>query len=285
MATLHKVEPHALTSCPGWTAHHLAAHICGNYEEIEQHVAAFGERRPLERTRTWEEREQPLRELDHAVLLRRIEDRAAAAAAVIGDVLNEQPEAELTWTGRTVRVSGFPTHLRSENALHRWDIVGDDETSHVLLAQQDLLVHAVSFIGRPLLRRGLDAGAATEPFCTRVRSEGRDDLVIDASGDDARLSVRPSQGSPTIEGDPAARLLLVWGRKPAPSTVCARLATDKLSPTPRRFFRATDPVRPRGPAQTPGRIALRRGPPNGIRTTSGDDGTRTHDPLRAKQVL
>lgn len=207
LAALDKIEPEALTSCPGWTAHHIAAHICGDYEEIAQHVTAFGDGRPLERTLTREEREQPLRELDPATLLRRIEEHAASTATVIGHVLDEQPEAELTWTGRTVRVSGFPTHLRSEDALHLWDLVGDDETSYELLVQQELLVHAVSFIGRPLLRRGLDSGAGTDPFLARVRSEGRDDLVLEASGDEVHLSVAPPQGSPSIEGDPAARLL------------------------------------------------------------------------------
>jgi hypothetical protein len=216
LVALDRVEPDALTSCPGWTAHHIAAHICGNYEEIGHHVTAFGDGSPLGRTRTWEEREQPLRALDHSTLLRRIEDRAAATAVVMSDVLDEQPEAELTWTGRTVPISGFPTHLRSEDALHRWDLVGDDETSYELLAQQDLLVHAVSFIGGPLLGRGLAAGAGTEPFHARVRSEARDDLVVEADGDGARLSVAPVEGSPAIEGDPAARLLLLWGRKPTP---------------------------------------------------------------------
>jgi uncharacterized protein (TIGR03083 family) len=216
LATLEQVEPDALTSCPGWTAHHLAAHICGNYEEIEQHVTAFADGRPLERTRSWEEREQPLRELDHSTLLRRIEELAAATTTVIGHVLDDQPDAELAWTGRTVRVSGFPTHLRSEDALHRWDLVGDDQTSYELLSQHDLLVHAVSFIGRPLLRRGLDSRAGTEPLHARVRTEGRDDLVVEARGEEARLSVAPPQGPATIEGDPAARLLLLWGRKPAP---------------------------------------------------------------------
>jgi hypothetical protein len=216
LAALDKAGPEALTSCPGWTAHHIAAHICGNYEEIEQHVRAFAEGRPLDRTRTWEEREQPLREIDLATLLRRIEDRAWTVAAVIGPVLDEHPEAELTWTGRTVRVSGFPTHLRSEDALHRWDIMGDDETSDELLGQQELLVHAVSFIGLPLLRRGLATAAGTGPFLARVRSEGRDDLIVEASNGEARLSLAPPQGPPTVYGDPAARLLLLWGRKPAP---------------------------------------------------------------------
>jgi hypothetical protein len=137
-------------------------------------------------------------------------------ASVIGPLLDEQPEAELTWTGRTVRVAGFPTHLRSEDALHRWDIMGDDETSQELLSQQDLLAHAVSFIGLPLLRRGLASGAGPGPLLARVRSEGRDDLVVEANNGEAHLSLAPPEGPPTIFGDPAARLLLLWGRKPGP---------------------------------------------------------------------
>ena len=93
----------------GVDAPHIATHICGDYEEIEQHVTASKEGRPLDRTRTWEEREQPLRALDHATLQQRIEDLAVATAEAIGDVLDRRPEAELTWTGRTVRISGFST--------------------------------------------------------------------------------------------------------------------------------------------------------------------------------
>jgi hypothetical protein len=159
-----------------WTVHHVTAHICGTYEEIEQHVAAFGKGRPQVKTRTWEERERPLRGIDQATLLGRLKDRAIAASMAISHVLEEQPEAELTWTGRTVKIAGFPTHLRSEDALHRWDLVGDDETSYELLSQQDLLVHAVNFIGLPLLRGVLTLAQArshSTPGCGR--DTGRSD--------------------------------------------------------------------------------------------------------------
>ena len=137
---------------------------------------------------------------------------------VIESVLDARPEAELAWTGRTVRVSGFATHLRSEDALHRWDLVGDDVTSRTLLAQEDLLAHAVSFVGQPLLQRGLGAGAGTEPLVARVRSDGHDDLVVSAAAGEGHLSVEPAEGPAAIEGDAAARLLLLWGRKPTPFT-------------------------------------------------------------------
>jgi hypothetical protein len=94
--------------------------------------------------------------------------------------------------------------------------MGDDETSHELLGQQDLLVHAVSFIGLPLLRRGLASTAEPGPFLARVRSEGQDDLIVEAGNGEAHLSLAPPHGRPTIHGDPAARLLLLWGRKPEP---------------------------------------------------------------------
>ena len=216
LATLDSLSPNALTSCPGWTAHHLAAHICGNYEEILHHVAAFAGGHPLERTRSFEEREAPLRELNYRDLLGRIDARAAATATAIDAVVEERPDASLGWTGRTVPVSGFATHLRSEDVLHRWDLVGDDEVCGELLAQEELLRHAVSFIGRPLVGRGLSAGAGVDPFVARIRSAGQADLIVEAGGGQARVSVSPPSEAATIEGDPGARLLLLWGRKPMP---------------------------------------------------------------------
>ena len=48
-------------------------------------------------------------------------------------VLNLQPDAVVPWTGREMVVATFITHTRSELALHRWDLVGDDDVSAVLL--------------------------------------------------------------------------------------------------------------------------------------------------------
>ena len=79
----------------------------------------------------------------------------------------------------------------------------------------------MSFVGLPLLRRGLDSGAGSEPLLVRVRSEGRDDLMVEASADEAHLTITPPQHSPTIEGDPAARLLLLWEGSRRPSIACA----------------------------------------------------------------
>ena len=216
LESLDEVGPNALTSCPGWTAHHVGAHICGNYEEIRLHVEAFADSRPLDRTRSWEERESPLRELGYTDLLHRIAREATSTASIISDVVADQPDATLAWTGRTVAIAGFATHLRSEDTLHRWDLVGDDDVSFEQLGQQDLLKHAVRFIGTPLLRRGLSTGPADGSFVARIRSAGADDLVLEAADGDARVSVESVKGAATIEADPPARLLMLWGRKPMP---------------------------------------------------------------------
>jgi uncharacterized protein (TIGR03083 family) len=216
LATLDAADPSALTSCPGWTAHHIAAHIAGNYAEVRRHVEAFADGDPLRHTRGFDEREGPLRELDRPTLLQRIHEDAAATVSAIDGVLETRPDAELRWTNRMVRVSGFSKHMRSEAALHRWDLAGDDDTSMELLGQHELLEHAVNFIGQPLCQRGLDFGAGKPAFSARVRCAGSDDLIIDAGEQHVTLTVGRPTGEAAIETDPAARLLLLWGRKPSP---------------------------------------------------------------------
>jgi len=212
---LSDVGPRALTWCPGWSAHHIAAHSAGNHEEARRHVEAYAAGRPVESTRSSEEREAPLLRLRFDALLARIETEEAGLLSAVEAVLAADETARLRWTGRTVAVKGFPTHMRSESAVHRWDVAGDDETSRHLLSQPDLLSHAVGFIGKPLLVKGL-AGAKA-PFSGRVRSPGADDLLVSVErGREPRLEVTRPLGPAVIECDPAARLLLLWGRKPQP---------------------------------------------------------------------
>lgn len=223
--TLSKVGPRALTSCPGWSAHHIAAHIAGNHEEARRHVEAYHAGRPLQATRSFEEREAPLLRLGFDVLLTRIERDEAGLLAAVDAVLAADEGARLRWTGRTVKIAGFPTHMRSESAVHRWDVAGDDDVSQRLLAQPELLAHAVGFIGRPLLRRGL--AGATPPFSGRIRSPGADDLLVSVERDrEPRLEITRPLGPAVIECDAAARLLLLWGRKPQPFHRVRRDADD-----------------------------------------------------------
>ena len=109
LAAMDKIGPDALTSCPGWTP------------PTSPRTFAVTTRRsnstspPLRKAALWTElgpgrnESNRSRALDHATLQQRIEDLAVATAEAIGDVLDRRPEAELTWTGRTVRISGFST--------------------------------------------------------------------------------------------------------------------------------------------------------------------------------
>jgi hypothetical protein len=105
--------------------------------------------------------------------------------------------------------------MRSESAVHRWDIAGDDPASWHLLAQPDLLTHAVGFIGKPLLTKGLTGAHA--PFSGRVRSPDAEDLLVSVErGREPRLEITRPTGPAIVECDAAARLLLLWGRKAMP---------------------------------------------------------------------
>jgi uncharacterized protein (TIGR03083 family) len=213
--TLSQVGPRALTSCPGWSAQHIAVHIAGNHQEARHHVEAFAAGRPLASTRSFEEREAPLLRMRLETLLALIEAEELGLLSAVDVVLANDEAAELLWTGRTVPIKGFPTHMRSESAVHRWDIAGDDATSWQLLSQPELLAHAVGFIGKPLLVKGV-AGAHA-PFSGRVRSPGTDDLLVSVErGHEPRLEIRRPLGPAVVEGDAAARLLLLWGRTAQP---------------------------------------------------------------------
>ena len=52
-------------------------------------------------------------------------------------------------------------------------------------------------------------------FECRLRSDGTEDVVVTVDAAGARLVRSPDGSGPSLESDPAARLLLLWGRRPA----------------------------------------------------------------------
>lgn len=218
--TLRETPPPALTACAEWTAHDIAAHLGAACEEVTNHVRAYADGHPLTTTRGFEEREAPFRELAYPRLLAALDRQETTMRTEIEAVLSEEPDAVLTWTRRQMRVDAFLTHLRSESAIHRWDIAGDDQTSHQLLGQYDLFKHAVTAIGSgPMTARGAAAGAAEGPPLTaRLRTEGHPDLLVTVEASGVRLALTEPEGDATMTADQAARLLLLWGRTPHPPT-------------------------------------------------------------------
>lgn len=229
---LDSCPPQALTACPARTAHRMGAHIAGNYREITRHVEACLAGSPLMRTRAFDEREPEFREMAAPQLLDAIVTGEARMRACLGELLAREPDSVMRWTNRQVPTAGFLKHCRSECAVHRWDLVGDDAVSEKLLSQQELLEHVVAFIGAlPMTARGMATGAGTgRPLRARIRACGQPDLMVSVHRGQPQLSVLPPEGEALVEGDPAARLLLLWGRRPTPfSRLTCRGTAEELA--------------------------------------------------------
>jgi hypothetical protein len=56
------------------------------------------------------------------------------------------PDATYQFIGRPFSAALAHTHGRSETAIHRWDIAGEDETSTKLLSAPELTGHAVEIL-------------------------------------------------------------------------------------------------------------------------------------------
>jgi hypothetical protein len=101
--------------------------------------------------------------------------------------------------------------------LHGWDITGDYDTATKTLSEPWMTDHSVIAVGRPLLARGvvklgLSPGERVEG---RLRVPGADDIVVTAERDSTNIALVPPSGEATLETDAAARVLLLWGRRPA----------------------------------------------------------------------
>jgi len=216
--TLDSSPANALTACPARTAHLLGAHMAGSYKEIARHVEAYMSGSPLARTRTFDERELEFRAMSAPQLLSRIADGEERMRILIGELLEREPDPVLRWTGRQVHAAEFIKHSRSECAVHQWDLAGDSAVSDKLLSQQELFEHLVNFIGAlPMTARGMATGAGTgRSLQARVRAYGQPDLLIVVHRGEPQLLITEPEGDALVEGDPAARLLFLWGRRPTP---------------------------------------------------------------------
>lgn len=208
--------PEVVSACEGWTAHEVTAHLTGAAAEITRHLQPYLKSDPVPTTRTFEQREPPFRAMDDASLCRRLENEEQRMRSVIEQVLDQEPDAAIPWTGRQMAVAKFVPHMRNEFAIHRWDFVGDDDISTELLAQPELTEHAVSVLGRILLRRGADHDPAPDQdFHVRLRAGKARDIRLVVEAGQAGLQFTDSDtDEPYVDLHPAARTLVLWGRRP-----------------------------------------------------------------------
>jgi hypothetical protein len=216
LATIDQTAPEVVSACDGWTTHEIAAHVTGIAVEVIRHLDPYLQGDPVPQTRSFEEREAPLQATGHVALLARLEAGEERMRRMVAEVLDREPDAVIPWTGRQMGVAKFIPHLRNEHALHRWDIVGDDETSRQLLGDMDLVGHSVGELGRILLAAGRDRDPDPgSEFHVRLRAEGQPDLRVIVEDGDATLAWASDEADePSVDTDPGARQLFIWGRRP-----------------------------------------------------------------------
>jgi hypothetical protein len=94
--------------------------------------------RPPRGTRSFAEREAPYRALPDDELREALAYRSRRKLAATADLAARGPDAAVMFTGRRFTAGNLQRHGRSEAALHRWDLVGDDAASSERVAQADL---------------------------------------------------------------------------------------------------------------------------------------------------
>ena len=212
-------RPDAGTWCEAWTVRDIVIHQAGNALELARVLGGHLAGEPVA-TRTFEEREAPLRAMNETDLWAALHTNMAMLNEVAEAADDIPAETDVAWTGRTMKVPWFAEHMREELVLHGWDITGDDASAQARMSQPWMTTHSVLAVGKPLLAKGVKELRPGERIEARLR-------VADADGTAIRLA--EPDGPATLETDAAARVLLLWGRRPAdPSRICSRVGPETL---------------------------------------------------------
>jgi uncharacterized protein (TIGR03083 family) len=228
VAAVQQRRPDAGTWCEAWTVRDIVVHQAGNAEELARVLGAHLEGRPVA-TRSFEEREGPLRAMNDTDLWAALQQNMATLNEVAAAADELPADMDVAWTGRTMKVPWFAEHMREELVLHGWDITGDDAAAQVRMAQPWMTTHSVIAVGKPLLVKGAKQLGPGERIEARLRVSGTDDVVVAVDADRTTIALADPDGPATLETDAAARVLLLWGRRPAdPSRICSRVGPETL---------------------------------------------------------
>src|SRR6202023_3594519 len=75
--------------------------------------------------------------------------------------------------------------------------------------------HSVYAVGTPLLTREVKELGPDERLFARLRAPGPDDVALTAAPGRTTIELASPDGQATLETDAAARVLLLWRRRPA----------------------------------------------------------------------
>lgn len=100
------------------------------------------------------------------------------------------------------------------HAASGWDITGDDPAARATLAEPWMTDHGVYAAGTPPLARGSKNSAPTNRSTRDCAFRARR-LALTADAGATTIELAGPDGEATLETDAAARVLLLWGRRPA----------------------------------------------------------------------
>ncbi len=224
VTTLMAIPATAPTACAGWTAHELVAHLAAGAAEMAGLTEDAVAGRPARPTRSFRDREAPFVTLPDDALRERLVAEALRLDAAVEALGASGPEATVPFSGRSLSAADLSLHGRSEAALHRWDLAGDDAVSVDLLRQPELTVHATSVLssmvdGSPESVASHAEGAAIGTQRLAFASPGAADVVFVHDELGARLEMADPCTAPVATADPATRLLALWGRRTTIGTI------------------------------------------------------------------
>lgn len=212
--------PDAVSACRGWTTHEIVAHLTSGADSFAAQVEAHLDGASIPEFGAEEVREPPYRAIDDADLRRRLVRSVERMTAAFDAALEVDPGLQRPDIAWGIPVASLATHMRQEFAIHRWDLIGDDDRGAELLAKPEFVAHSVRWLGDSLLGIGLARDPRPrEPMHARIRVANQPDLILDVTpGPVGRHSGRlqlddPADTGEIIETDAASRLLMLWGRR------------------------------------------------------------------------
>jgi len=223
VVTLSNTTFDAPTACEGWTAHELVAHLAAGAVEMSRHVERALSALPDLETSGFVEREGPFVAMDDQELRGRLLSEAIRLN-VATEALGERGLAAV-FSGRRMSADEIRMHGRSEAAVHRWDLCGDDEIGRELLGQTELTRHAVKVLNTML------PGSRESPAIRAKRAglvsptrwvfgcPGQPDVVVVMDQGGARFEMGPGDEPKNAVSDAATRLLALWGRRSPSSQI------------------------------------------------------------------